>query len=225
MKKILPEKLTGFSKAVADLCLLHDGTPEWLAEPKVREAWHWLFLSVVSYGILLVIVRPFFAAVFPRMYDTSETFALIDRSVWAASVVGLIGLLVRLGYVHFFYLILTGKDLRLKSIGFFFITGILLFSKLHFYIYCLFPAYYDYPNPPAEIKRVLTIQGIDGFQMFFDFLVYSACITLTLDNPIIKASSNVVSTIEFSQALLALIAFSLLLGSLIQRLSRPRSSR
>ena len=78
MKKILPEKLTGFSKAVADLFLLHDGTPEWVAEPKVREAWHWLFLSIVSFGFLLIIVRPFFAAVFPRIYDTSETFALID---------------------------------------------------------------------------------------------------------------------------------------------------
>ena len=78
-------KLTGFSKAVADLFLLHDGNPEWVSEPKVRGAWHWLFLSIVSFGFLLDNrVTPFFAAVFPRIYDTSETFALTDRSVWAA---------------------------------------------------------------------------------------------------------------------------------------------
>src|SRR5688572_26948488 len=173
------QKITGFSQDVADLVLLYEDSAEWVAEPKVRRSWHWLFFSVISLVAFNLIILQLIQSLAPETLLHSEHFALIQRTFLAFTYAALIVMLIRLAHAHFFYLILTGKDLRVRSIGLFFITGIVLFAQLHFHIYLLSASNYAYSTPPQEIQSVITPLGIvNRYRFLLDFLVYSAGVTL-----------------------------------------------
>lgn len=167
---------------------------------------------------LVYIVQPILSALFRGDATVVLGWRLFIVAGWAAQIV----LLVRLGWLHFRHLILTGKDLRVKSLAFFYIAGTVFFAGVHRSLYYAHPDLYSYPNAPAMLPLEISQPRLPHLSTTMDFFVYSWCVALTLQNPRIASASTAVSAIEIAEALLSLVTFGLVLSSLVQRLRPAR---
>ena len=129
-----------FSEQFANLVLIASGDIEWSKEPRVRRAWHLFVVSMlVALGLALTFRLVFFD------FHAEPTFVMVYRIL---NIIVHVFIILAITYMmQRFYstLLLTGKDLRLKSIAFFYfvITG--TFAVVYRGLYLLEPTSFSHP--------------------------------------------------------------------------------
>lgn len=214
--------LREMSLQIADILLIAEGDVSWVEEPRVRRGWHALVVATFVFSVLGMIAQPALA----DFLRSSSTATLSWRLLMVGGWIVIITLLMALAVSHFRYMVLTAKDLRFKGPAFFYSAGVIGFAWLHKALHCAYPWLYDYKDPPVQILPELTNTGIVvGLTFSADFLVYSACTILTLNNRRVTSASTLVSGLEAVEAILGLIAFGLVLATLVQRTDTKGRSR
>jgi hypothetical protein len=210
-------KLLQLSLYIVDLLLVSSGDEEAVKEPRVRTIWHILFFSLVGLVITQFVLNHSLQSVLPN----SAILTLVWRLFLLASWTWLLVVLIVLAYRHYRYLLITSKDLNFKSIAFFYVVGILIFGLLYRDLYVFGPHLFAYPDPvvvPVDKARLLSL--IEGYKFSFDFYIYSACTTVSLNYARISSASPIVSILNFCQVVFSLFIVALMVSTFVQKVGK-----
>lgn len=207
----------GISQQIADLLLNSEGYEESLKVPKVRLAWHLLCFSSIGFVLVILIL-----ASLRNYFVVSEILTLYYRIFSLLGFTWLLILINILAYFHYNFLILTGKDLRFSNIAFFYILAVIFYGFIYKDIYLLNHNLVSYINPIHVPKSVITVLSFfDSLIIRLDFLVYSACTSLSLTYYKISSSSLIVAIINIVQVISTLLIIALLVATFVQKKTMP----
>ena len=204
--------LLQISVHVADLLLVSEGSVESVRDSRTRFAWHLFFFSVISF----LLTQTAFAVIVFVKFPQSTTATLVWRVFSIAGVLWLLGTITFLAYRHYRYLLITKKDLRFSSIGFFFFAEFFLFGVLYRYLYFFSPELFVYANPLVLPTATLSSPGFLSTLQLYDFILYSACTAVSVGYPRIASASALVSFFNFLEVVANLLMIALVVATFVQ---------
>jgi hypothetical protein len=201
-----------FSDELADLILTSDGDTTWLEQKDVRHAWHLVFFGAAGISITFILGRLLFSGLMGK----SALYTEIFRAYRFFGMLILIALTINLGFQFYKHLLITGRDLRFKSVTLFMTATILLFGGLYYSLYFWRPELFLYYSPaiiPAVTATDLTVGNILAL---LEFLLYSACTSISVSYPKISSNSSIVSIINFLQVGIWITLMGLFIATFVQ---------
>lgn len=206
--------LIQLSRLVADLCLLSEGSEAWVREPAIRRTWHALFFTTIGVMLFNWVFFPFV----PGQVIENVVFTFYFRLGMVTVSLWILFLILVLSYQYYRFLLLTGKDLRFRSIFLLFVTAVLIFSIHYKHLYFLEFSLFEYPDSPVVLGPALERLGIlRSLIISVDFVVYSFCTSLSLDYPRITSASMIVSALNIIQVLYSYCVVALLVATFVQK--------
>jgi hypothetical protein len=193
LPKLTPLQLSIY---VGDLLLISEGSIESVRHNTVRRAWHvgvFFYYHIFGHNFFLngIVSRFISEEVFP-------TVTTVYRYTFLVFYLWFLGSLVYLAFVHYKFLMVTGKDLRSINVVFFFLIINYVFGLCYQEIYFINPDTFNYPHPIAEVATTLkNFDLLTRWQFSADFTLYSACTAVTLGYPRISSASAIVSLFQF----------------------------
>jgi hypothetical protein len=213
-RKILRSNFIRFSKKLSELFL--DDNDVWLEVGSIRKAWHYL--------VVVIFTQFFFTNVLFNLILTSANNAVhvlfIIRIINLSFIVIALGIMLFLLYTHYKYLLITGKDLRFKSIAFYFVFIFIAFGALYYRIYVLNPSLYLCPASFYVPLSDIAVSGVKAFLLGYDFILYAFSVALSLNYPRISSDSTLISTLNILQTMIGLIIVSLFIATFVQKSDR-----
>lgn len=199
---------------IGDLFLVAEGSVEWVKTPKVRFSMHLLFWSSVLY----VIMNGIFGLYVIEYFTGSHSAAIIYRSIHLLFWTYFLIVSIVLASYFYSHLLLTGKDLRIGSIAFFFFLAVIGFSRIYAYLYWINPLLYVYPDALLIPTPYLSPQpALGGALMLYDFVLYSCTTMLSIPYPRIQSDSAIVTAVNVAQVICSVAFLSLIVAMFVQK--------
>jgi hypothetical protein len=202
-----------FSLYISELSLRRDSSETWLNEPKVLVAWHSFFFSFWAGAGLDFIMRFVLTDFF--VVSAPATFGLrCFDIVWTGVLISELSILAAL---HFRFLLLTGRDLRLSSVAFFWTLWVTLFAFMYRNCYTIRPSLFLYPSPVVTPRATLGLYvGLwSAIKEMTHFVVYSACVSTSLLPPGLASNSMTVSALNVVEVIGSLLTVGLLIATIV----------
>jgi len=219
MKKKFKLKFLKHSQEIFDLMMLQDGDLEHINEPKIRIIWHLLAFAFITALIFHLIPNLMLREYLVQSIVLTFYFRLSFIILWILIIL----LLTLLGYRHYKLMILSGRDLRFKSITFLFVAGVFSYAFLYRQLYVFKPDLYSYLSPVIVPTATSTfLPFADRISLNFDFALYSICVALSMDHPLIASSSIIVTATNSIQLISNILLMVLLIASVVQKKSEDK---
>jgi hypothetical protein len=190
--------------------LLAEDSEAWVSEPRVLILWHLFFFSA-----LVVVLVPIAATVlFSSTLESSAVATLILRWWECAGLAAIIPIYAILATRFYQHLLLTGRDLRFRSVALFWSGWIVLFGKLYYALYDLAPTSISYQRPLFVPKATLVaLPLLLRYKMAGYFITYSACVATAISFPNITSDSLVASILNVAEATGSILFIALIVAT------------
>jgi hypothetical protein len=204
------------SQELFDLMMQQEGDYEHVNEPRIRLIWHLLGFSLISILLFKTIILPILIDYSIKNSDLTFYVRTIILAMWIL----IIFLVTLLGYRHYKFMILSGKDLRFKTIAFLFILCVFCYGFFYQALYILQPDLFSYILPVVVPKPTTTVLPfILSWKFNVDFIIYSLCVALNMDSYSIVSSSRIVTIINSFQTICNVLLVVVLIASFVQKKS------
>jgi hypothetical protein len=205
--------LLEISSYIADLLLISEGSEEAVRNPKVRFAWHLSFFSIIFFMFWVIIKRIILIQFFPNNPNVTAICRLFE----IISIIYIITTIWFLCYRYYYYLLRIGKDLNFSNIIFFYFANSLLYSALYQIMYFIKPYLYNYPDHFIVPSSIFHNYGIDGVLSAIDFIIYSFCVSISINYPKISSASMIISIANISQVMFSIVMIALFVATFVQK--------
>ena len=214
-KRTYPKlNILDLSKYIAELCLASEGSVSWIKEKKVIVVWHTIFLTTLSFLVLIFISRQ----IFGEIIHSSVTITYYYRLSFICFFCILLIMFAVLMYRYYRYLLLTSVDLRFQSIVLFASMFCVIFAQIYIGLYYLEPNLFTYSNPIlVPDPQLMEGKAINRYLMFGEFILYSAANATNIVYPRIASASPLVSFINIVQSIISLILIALVISTFVQK--------
>jgi hypothetical protein len=202
--------LMRLSLYVSEWFLLAEDSETWVNEPRVLIVWHLLFFSILMISLVPIAAT----ALFTSVLENSAVATLILRWWQCAGFAAIVPILATLVTRFYQYLLLTGHDLRFRSVALFWSFWIVLFGRLYFALYDLAPTSISYQHPLFVPKTTLVaLPLLLSYQMLGYFITYSACVATAISFPNITSNSLVASILNVVEATGSILFIALIVAT------------
>jgi hypothetical protein len=205
-----PKQLSLF---VSKWFLLSDGSASWVEEPRVLIIWHWFFFSTLFLFCFCFLFTPFLSPIFDRSWG-----AFAYRLFLTIGFVWLLILLAILATRHYRHLLVTGRDVRFESLGYFWTTWVFLHAKLYIELYLLSPSLFSTTITFIKHTVFLVPLGyLDTTRVTAYFIVYSSATAVSSSVPFLASASLLVSTLNIIEVIGSLLMTAVIVATFVNK--------
>jgi hypothetical protein len=202
--------LIRLSLYISEWFLLSEDSEIWVDEPRVLIAWHLFFFSTSVVMLVTIAARLLFTSVL----ENSAVATLILRWWECAGIGATLPIYATLAARFYQHLLLTGRDLRFRSVALFWCVWIILFGLLYYLLYLLAPTSINYQHPVFVPQTTLVAVSILlKYKMIAYFMTYSACIATAISFPNITSNSLVASILNVAEATGSILFIALIVAT------------
>lgn len=208
------ERIPTFRQVSIDISrwFLSDGSETWLDSPQAMVVWDLAVFSLLATTAGSYLARVLFESALSRL----PLAAFVFRCSGVAIVAWLLALEAALAVAHYRHLVLTGLDLRFKSVFLFWLNWVTLFAILYGRLFALSPHLFFYPNPVVKYSAVVVpIRIVSSCEELACSLVYSAATALATTVPYMGSSSPAVSAMNVIETAGSLLLTAVFVATLV----------
>lgn len=199
--------------------LLSEGSDKWLDDPRVMAAWNVSLFSLLAGMIAIVSARVFFE----NLLEQSSRAALLFRCTEISIAAWLLVAEVIVAVAYYRNLLLTGLDLRFKSIFSLWANWVAIFTVLYLAIFSVAPNAFHYPKPIVGYSPVVVQIGlITRYNEVAHFAIYSAATALGTTVPYMTSASIALSAINLVEAAGSFLLGAVFVATLVNKASTEK---
>lgn len=209
-----------FSIEMSKLILKYEDSEKWIEVPQVMRWWNiFLFSAIIVFLVDQIVIRSLNGC----LLSIGVNLSLIFRTISVTGSFWLLLSFIMLSLRYYKFLLLEDKDLRWSNILSFYFGEIFLFSFLYFRIYSLNPSSFTYINPPCLVTEVMRY-NLKFYSSWFDFLIYSALISLSSTYYKISSNSNSISLLNVFSKIYVLFIVIIVITTFIQKITKSHKN-
>lgn len=196
----------------ADLLLTGAGEGAAMRHQKTRRAWHFFFFSVLTFLVWYLIIR---IAIAPS-FSGNLRFVVAIRTIEVCMYVYLIGTLAFLIYCHHRFMLVPRLSFRFRTLVFFLVVMIFLFSRVYYSLYHINSAHFNFSGTATLPTSHFGIHGSDDLLAALEFVILSSAIVLNSSYTLIQPQSVLACTIAIVQSGVGFIFIAILIATFVE---------
>lgn len=200
------------STHIADLFLAGAGEQPALNHPKTRAAWHLFFFSILALVGWHIMIRIAVIPAYGGISGFKEAIRMFEMVIYAYLIIVLCFLM----YCHHRFMLIPRLSCRFRTLAFFMVLMVVLFSRLYYSLYHTNPGHFNIPPDVTLPTSEFGIHGTADLAGVLEFATLSGAIIVNSSYSAIQPKSVLACTIAIIEGGIGYIFIAILIATFVE---------